>query len=309
MLRWTYDKRLSHRLADSVGVGCPTTFYPRSEAELIALGVEFPVILKPTLAVTLNRFTTAKAWRVDDGEALLERYREACSLVEPRTVTVQELIPGGGETRFSFAALAREGRPLASLVARRTRQYPADFGRASTFVETVDEPAVAALASRLIAAIGFTGLIEVEFQRDPRDGRLLLLDMNPRVWGWHTLGAMAGMDFAHLLWRLHLGEPIEAGAPVLGVAWRRLSTDLPTSLREIGGRRLSARQYLRSLAVPRESAIFCRDDPLPSLVEAPTAARMLLRRHWRDARARWATPRRARRRSRAGSPRDPGSAP
>ena len=55
---------------------------------------------------------------------------------------VQEFIPGGGGCQFSFAALCSEGQPLASIVARRTRQFPPDFGRASTFVETVDEPGV-----------------------------------------------------------------------------------------------------------------------------------------------------------------------
>ena len=55
---------------------------------------------------------------------------------------IQELIPGGGETQFSYGAICENGRVLASVVARRTRQYPVDFGRSSSFVETVDAPAV-----------------------------------------------------------------------------------------------------------------------------------------------------------------------
>ena len=60
-------------------------------------------------------------------------------MVDPGVIMIQELIPGGGEEQFSYAALCLDGRPLAGLVARRTRQYPMDFGRSSTFVETVDE--------------------------------------------------------------------------------------------------------------------------------------------------------------------------
>ena len=93
------------------------------------------------------------------------------------------MIPGGGEAQFSYAALCLEGRPLASAVARRTRQAPMDFGRSSTFVETVDEPGVVEPALRLLQASRFTGLIEVEFKRDPRDQRFKVLDANPRVWG------------------------------------------------------------------------------------------------------------------------------
>ena len=65
---------------------------------------------------------------------------------------VQELVPGGGEAQFSYAALCRDGEPLAALTARRTRQYPADFGRASTYVETVEVPEVVEPSLRLLRA-------------------------------------------------------------------------------------------------------------------------------------------------------------
>ena len=43
-------------------------------------------------------------------EELLARYDEACSQVAPDLVMVQELIPGGGNTQFSYAALCLDGR-------------------------------------------------------------------------------------------------------------------------------------------------------------------------------------------------------
>src|SRR5207248_63861 len=152
--------------------------------------------------------THAKAWRVDDRGALLARYDEACRIGAADGVMVQEFIPGGGEAQFSFAALCLDGRPLASLTGRRTRQCPMDFGRASTYVETVDEPAVEALARRLLGAMRYTGLVEVEFKRDPRDGRCKVLDINARTWGWHSLGHRAGLDFPYLQWRLIRGEAV-----------------------------------------------------------------------------------------------------
>ena len=191
---------------------------------------------------------------------------------------IQELIPGGGESQFSFAALCEEGRLLARVVARRTRQYPADLGRASTFVETVEEPEVEEHARRLLQEMSFTGLAEVEFKRDPRDRRLKLLDVNPRVWGWHGLCQRAGVDFPYLAWCLARGESVPASHAITGVSWLRLSTDLPTSLLEIARGRLSARGYLRSFRGPRARAIFARDDPLPGLTEVPMLAVTLLQR-------------------------------
>ena len=157
----------------------------------------------------MNRFTIAKAWRVEDRAALAALYDEAAALIDPDLIMIQELVPGGGECQLSYAALCREGRPLASLVAQRTRQWPMDFGRASTYVETVEAADVEECARRVLAALRFDGIVEIEFKRDTRDGRLKLLDINPRVWGWHTLGRRAGVDFPYLLWRMMEGE-IEA---------------------------------------------------------------------------------------------------
>jgi len=139
---------------------------------------------------------------------LLARYDEACKLVAPEMLMVQEVLPGWGESQFSYAALCRDGCPLASIVARRTRQFPMDFGRFSTYVETVEEPQVVELGVRFLAAMRFTGLVEIEFKRDSRDGKFKVLDMNPRVWGWHTLCGRAGVDFPYLTWLLVRGEPV-----------------------------------------------------------------------------------------------------
>jgi len=181
-------------------------------------------------------------------------------------VMVQELIPGGGETQFSYAGLLLDGHPLASVVARRARQYPMDFGRFSTFVELVDEPGVESTARRLLTAIRYTGLIEVEFKRDPRDGCYKLLDMNPRVWGWHTLGQRVGVDFPYLLWRLIQEQPVPETRGHRPARWVWLLPDLVTAAREVKRGSLSPYAYLRSLRPPLEFPFLALDDLLPALV-------------------------------------------
>ena len=194
-------------------------------------------------------------------------------------IIVQEVVPGWGEAQFSYAALFKNGRPAASVVARRVRQFPMDYGRFSTYVETVDEPQVAESAARLLAQIDFTGIAEVEFKRDIRDGQYKLLDVNPRVWGWHTLCQRAGVDFPHLLWLLVKGEPLPEVRGRAGERWMRFSADLPMAISEIFKGRLSV-GYLKSFRVPVESAIFAwdEDDPLPGLLELPALASLLGRR-------------------------------
>jgi predicted ATP-grasp superfamily ATP-dependent carboligase len=203
---------------------------------------------------------------------LLHGYDEATALVGADNLMIQELIPGGGESQFSYTTLCKDGQPLASLSARRIRQFPMDFGRASTFVETIDDPAISSAAELLIAAIRYTGLVEVEFKRDHRDGKLKLLDINPRVWGWHSLCGFAGVDYPYLLWLLTTGEAVPKTRAITGARWVRMSTDAPTAVREILHGRLSLREYLRSIRPPLAPAMFAADDPLPGVLELPLIA-------------------------------------
>jgi predicted ATP-grasp superfamily ATP-dependent carboligase len=278
VLRFAHDKRLTQRLAEVVGIPFPRT-WQIGPAGPDALDCSFPVIVKPAIRDVRNRFVDDKAWRADDEAELAARYEEARGLMPAEQILVQELIPGDGQRQFSFAALASGGRPIASLVARRARQYPMDFGRASTFVETVDAPEVAALGTRVLEAMGYTGLVEVEFKSDSSSDVLKLLDINPRIWGWHSIGRRAGVDFSLLQWRLLQGErlPQVTGRP--GVRWMWPAADLPIAAREIVGGRLPLFEYLRGFRGPVDFATLTRDDPLPGLVEVPLQVAAVLRRH------------------------------
>jgi D-aspartate ligase len=281
--RWAYDKRLSYELATRAGVPHPRTWSVGSAEEAARLDLDFPVIIKPAVKQSFNALTVAKAWRVDSPGELRQRFAEAVELLPVEVLMIQELIPGSGKDgdgeHLSYAALCQRGAPLAELVARRTRQYPPDFGRASTFVETIEEPEVEEVSRRLLGQLGLDGLVEVEFKRDPRDGELKLLDINPRVWGWHTLAQRSGVDFPYLAYRLARGEEIsERPHARTGERWLRLSTDLPSGIREVLRGNEPLLPYLETLFTRHESAIFARDDPWPGLVELPLLFTTLVRR-------------------------------
>lgn len=269
VLRWAYDKRLTYQLAAEQEVPYPSTLDPATEADLKSATLDFPVILKPATHAVVSRFTADKAWPAANREELLARYREARELIPPEQILIQERIPGGGESQFSYAALCRDGEPIASLTARRTRQYPADFGYSSSFVETVDVPEIVAPSKRLLSAMRYTGLVEVEYKLDVRNGRYKLLDINPRLWTWSTLGSPAGIDFPYLLWRIMVGKRVRKRTGRVGVRWVRMSTDVPAALHEMIRGRLSLGSYLRSLRSPVEFALMALDDPLPGLLDLP----------------------------------------
>jgi D-aspartate ligase len=272
VLRWAYDKRFTYRLAAEQQVDYPSTFYPTTEADLEAANISFPAILKPATHATVNRFTTDKAWPVKNRQELIARYREARELTSPNLILLQELIPGGGECQFSFAALCRDGQPIASLTARRTRQYPIDFGHSSSFVETLDVPEIVAPSRRLLATIRYSGIVEIEYKLDTRDGRFKLLDINPRIWTWSALGGRAGTDFPYLLRQMIMDEPVPEQTGRTGVRWVYMASDVLAAFHEIVRGRIRLGAYLRSLRRPIQFALCAADDPLPGLLDLPLFA-------------------------------------
>ena len=278
-VRWAYDKRRMNARAAELDIARPQTRYPRTRDDLAALDIAFPVILKPTVRDGRNDFVDAKAWRIDDQQTLLARYDEAKSLVGADSVMIQELVPGDGRVQFSYAAIWDDGQPIGALVARRRRQYPIEFGFTSTFVETVTRPEVEAAATRFLKSLDYSGLVEIEFKYDARDGSYKILDVNARAWTWMALGAAAGIDFPALQWRLAMGDRLDPLPAAASASWLYLSRDLVASAHEMIIGRLSPIDYLRSLRRPSASAVFAWDDPWLAFFDLPlSAARVAIRR-------------------------------
>jgi D-aspartate ligase len=271
-----WDKRQTYRLAESLGIATPRCWFPTSEAALAEVDLSTPVVVKPAIKERFFYEAKVKAWRADSPEELLAAYRRAAAITEPDEVIIQELIRGGGDCQFAYCALFKEGHAIADMTVRRRRQHPSDFGRASTFVETIEPNELTELSARFLRAIGYYGLVELEYKRDPRDGRFKLLDVNARTWGYHTLGRAAGVDFPYLLFRDQLGLSVPPTEARPGVRWIRLITDLPNAARDVARGLAAPGAYLRSLRGIHTEAVFSLRDPIPGLYElvlAPYLAR------------------------------------
>lgn len=266
-VRWAWDKRNTYALAARLEIPAPRTWYPRDASDLTLVDVDPPFVIKPAIKEDFLHATKAKAWRANSASELRTRFEQAAELLGPGEVMIQELIPGDGRGQFACGAFVKGGTMVATMVARRRRQHPPEFGRASTFVETVDIPLLEELSTRFLRAIDYSGLAELEYKLDPRTGEFKLLDFNARTWGYHTLGFAAGVDFPYLQFADQLSEPVAPCRARVGTRWIRLVTDLPTAMAEIHSGRLRTRAYLRSLASAHVEAVFSREDPLPGLAE------------------------------------------
>jgi D-aspartate ligase len=265
--RWAWDKRNTYWLAEHLGIPAPRTRTLQSLEDLPSLYSQLPLAIKPAIKENFFYATGAKAWRADTPRQLRRMFRAAAKKIESNEIMIQEIIPGDGDCQLSYCVFFRDGVPHSSLVAKRMRQHPREFGRAATYVETVDLPEVEELGERFLKAINFDGIAEIEFKQDPRDGRYKILDVNARAWGFHALGQAAGVDFPYLLFADQMGYPIEPQRGRAGVGWLRMITDLPVALLEVLGLRLSLRSYIQSVRKTGVESVFCPSDPLPSAVE------------------------------------------
>jgi D-aspartate ligase len=266
-VQWAWDKKNTYDRAAELGIPVPQTYNVMTEEGLAALYNRLPLAIKPAVKENFFYATGDKAWRAETPEQLNNLFRKAKQQIRPEEILIQEIIPGSGLQQYSYCAFFRDGIAQATLVARRLRQHPREFGRAATYVETIEHPEVEELSERFLKAINYYGLVEVEFKQDPRDGQLKMLDVNARTWGFHSLGVPAGIDFPYLLYADQVGKSVESSKAKAGVGWLRAVTDVPTVASDLWARELSLRSYLTSLRNTRTESVFCLRDPLPTVAE------------------------------------------
>lgn len=262
-----YDKRLTHQLAQQLSIPDPKTFFAASIDELRQLNLDFPVILKPAIKDNFFDLTKRKAIKANNENELIQAYKYMSSIIDASEIMIQELIRGGANNLYSFCCLFRDGIAKAKLTARRPRQHPMEFGNASTFAHTCEVPEIEEYAVRILSKMHYYGLCEVEFMYDNKDGKFKFLEINPRTWGWHTIGSKAGVNFSSLLFMDINNEPISVNSFERNVKWIRLLTDMPIVMSEICKRRLKLIDYLDSLKGKKEFAVYSSKDPLPFIIE------------------------------------------
>ena len=267
-VQWAWDKRNTYRLARELGIPTPVSHYPENVDDLTELNsLDPPFAVKPAIKEHFFYATKAKAWRADTHAELRALFLKAFQLVGPGEVMIQELIPGGGSQQFAYCAFFRGGEAVGKMVARRRRQHPLQFGRASTYVETVDVPILEEYSQRFLRAANYYGLVELEYKLDPRDYQFKLLDVNARTWGYHSLGPASGVDFSYMLYADQIGLPVSPCRAQPGIGWVRMATDVPAAVAAMFGGDTDVGTYLRSLRNCNVEAVFSRDDPWPGFVE------------------------------------------
>jgi predicted ATP-grasp superfamily ATP-dependent carboligase len=242
----------------------------------------YPCIVKPTSRVGwyesgIMGSVPHKALRARDRSdlsALTERLRNG-----GRAFLLQEYVGGGDDEIYSYHAYRDEtGRTLAWFVGRKVRTYPVHTGR-STCLELADRANVAAMGEEILDRIGLTGVVKLDFKRDPIKDRLYLLEINPRFNLWHYLGALSGVNLPGVAYR-HLMGVWSGSSPHyrLGIRWMSVPMDLRASMSLVRAGQLNLGAWLRSYAGPTVYNRFAWSDPMPVLSSGASTVLRGLRR-------------------------------
>jgi D-aspartate ligase len=277
--RSIYDKRLAYRLAVDLGLPAPRSFAPTAADPLPPEGsLGHPFIVKPAIKREFARVSKKKALLVQDNDELRRLQSGLLANVPLDELIYQELIPGGGSQQWSYAGFFVEGRPIAAFTAVRSRQKPPDFGRSSTFVISAANAEVEAESLKLLRALKYTGLAEVEWKRNQLTGQLQFLEVNARSWGWHSLAAGVVGNLPLQLHRYLTTGVAEPAEPVYGAKWIKWITDLPVATHMITHGTLAAADYARSF---RGRVISCEwdwRDPLPFVFQFALVPYLIFKR-------------------------------
>ena len=283
------DKHATLQLARAAGVPVPASVLVHGAAQALeaAPSLGWPVVVKPVSSRRYGGHGT-EAFEVSYAADVDELARRVAPLEGRCAVLLQRYHAGEGH---GVELLTDGGRPLAVFQHRRLHEVPITGG-ASALRESVPvDPVMRDHATRLLAALRWTGLAMVEFRVGPEGP--VLMEINGRIWGSLPLAVKSGVDFPARLAQLYVGEqmngervPDEVPPPRIGVRSRNLGLELVWIASVLRGRRrypyLETPARRRGLGAalrllwPRDGFdLLCREDPLPGVVDVAQVARRL----------------------------------
>jgi predicted ATP-grasp superfamily ATP-dependent carboligase len=261
------DKASSYELARAADVPAPRTVTIAELSQLAEADFTFPCGIKPLHSHQFaRRFNTAaKGVTVESREQARDILEPILAAGIPMLLT--EMIPGPDDRHRSYYTyIDEQGEPLLNFTKRKLRQYPTHFGLGSYHL-TEWNAEVARLGLRFARAAGLRGVVNVEFKEDARDGRLKLIECNPRFTEVNEQVRAAGIDLALLAYNRRVGRPlppVNRFADHLGMWFPVADLRALRDYRRDG--ELSILDWAKTLGHRQAPVMFSWRDPKPSLM-------------------------------------------
>jgi predicted ATP-grasp superfamily ATP-dependent carboligase len=241
-------------------VAVPATRFARSvdEALTYAGSAQFPIVVKnsePWVRITAPAVGATTI--VESREALVSL---AAGWTSDPQIVLQEYIPSACAEDWIFHAYLDGGsNPVAAFTGFKERAWPPYAGVTAAAI-ACPNPELATIASDFCRAIGYRGIVDMDWRRDLRDGRYKLVDFNPRIGAnFRLFENEAGIDVARALHLDLTGRSVPSASQAFG---RRLIVEnLYLASRVMRGADTMAKRAEKGCKT--ELAWFAADDPLP----------------------------------------------
>lgn len=190
----------------TVAVSVPKLIAEGGLAAIPSLRVDlaFPVVAKPSSSADYHYVSfpgKRKIHHVDSRAELDELLGHLVTAGYPGTFLVQEFIPGD-ETQMRSLTAYRDTRGVITLLATGRvlleEHTPGTLGIPAAILTEPYEDAMEA-ATRFLDNVGYTGFANFDYKLDPRTGRHVYFEMNPRIGRNNYYVTAAGTNIARAL--------------------------------------------------------------------------------------------------------------
>ena len=276
------NKASFHSLCGRIGVPCPRTVVPHCADDVreFIKQTAFPVVLKAAEQwQLLNDRYNVKL--IPTREALFE-FCERTEFGAHSRMVLQEYIPG--EDWIYHGYCDSETNLYVGFTGKKLLDYPPGSGSTALGVSLHNE-VLRSQSEKLLRAISYSGISDMDWRQDNRNGQYKILDCNPRVgMNFRMFENSAAIDVVRAQHLNLTGHSIDSPKMIEGRLFTVESFYLLSSVR--GGRRcvLASEADRCRLRGSRELAWWSRDDRLPFLV---MSVRLLLRIIKRTFRRAW----------------------
>lgn len=263
------DKSKTMKAAMANGIPCPRTYFPEEEEmSWIEENVGYPALVKPCIGYAAIGISV-----VNSRNELAEIYRRTKE--EYGDCIIQEYIPQTGQQYKAELVVDKDGEVKAGIVYAKIRYYP-PTGGSSTLDCTVDRQDILQIAEKIVKAIGWYGVADLDFIEDPRDNTPKLMEINPRFTRTIKIASIAGLDFPHIVYKVALGEDLPSCTDYRkGMYLRFLPEDILWFLRS-PERFKTKPSFFKFLDVNSRGEIMSLKDPGPVLAFLVDGFLMLL---------------------------------
>lgn len=263
-----YDKSNLLKIAKSVDVPIPKTHYFTSEDEAIPADLTFPTLTKGKTGLSFYKSLKKKAFLANTEKELREQLKMIKPEVPLKETFTQELIPFDGNNKtISFTAFSVDGVIKTHWTGVKLREHPIQFGTA-TYTQSIIVPELLEQSKRLLNALKYTGICEVEYLQDPRSKEYKLIEINARSWLWVGLAKKCGVNYAKIAYDFVNGNSINYPKEYQeGIYWYNPITDFVYSIIGILKGKVKLGAYLKSVfSHKKNSALFIKGDLRPGVV-------------------------------------------